>query len=128
LRDTCRCCRAGSRILGSAASTIDPGPARSYFGGSPLRSARRTVFFETPTVRAIALIGIFSARCSRRISAQFSTVITSLSSVTSRDRRGQFSRCLGVSFHPMPTGAPLIVRATDKGATIDGQEKWERVG
>jgi hypothetical protein len=34
------------------------------------------VFLETPITRAITLIGIFSARCNRRISAQSSTQST----------------------------------------------------
>jgi hypothetical protein len=37
-----------------------------------------TVFFEHPNTRAITLIGIRSARCSRRISAQSSTLNTAL--------------------------------------------------
>ena len=46
---------------------------RQYLGGPSLAKAARIVFLETPSVRAIALIGIPSARCSRRISAQSST-------------------------------------------------------
>src|SRR5690606_24023545 len=65
-----------SRICGSTASTIDPLPARRYFGGSSAANARLTVFFEMPNRRAIALIGMPSARCNRRISAQSSTLIT----------------------------------------------------
>jgi hypothetical protein len=34
------------------------------------------VFFEHPSTRAITLIGIRSARCNRRISAQSSTLNT----------------------------------------------------
>lgn len=41
-----------------------------------MASARFTVFFEMPSCRAIARIGICSARCSLRISAQSSTEIT----------------------------------------------------
>jgi len=68
-----------SLILDTNSSTADPVPARTYFGGSGARNARRTVFFEIPSTRAIALIGIPSERLNRRISAQSSTVITSLS-------------------------------------------------
>ena len=68
--------RSCSRIAGSASSTIEPFGTRWYRGTSPARSARRTVFFEIPFIRAIALIGNPSDRCSRRISAQLSKVIT----------------------------------------------------
>jgi hypothetical protein len=61
---------------GSTASTIDPLHARPYLGGSSAANARLTVFFEIPIRRAIALIGIPSARCNRRTSAQSSTLIT----------------------------------------------------
>jgi hypothetical protein len=64
---------SSSRIRGSTASTIDPARFRSYFGGPSLAIAARTVFLEIPSTRAIALTGICSARCSRRISAQSST-------------------------------------------------------
>ena len=64
---------SSSRIRGSTASTTDPARGRSYFGGPSLATAARTVFLETPITRAISLIGISSARCSRRISAQSST-------------------------------------------------------
>jgi hypothetical protein len=67
-----------SRIRGSAASTIDPAGARSYLGGPSAARARFTVFLETPITLAIALIGIRSARSSRRISAQSSTPNTPL--------------------------------------------------
>ena len=40
-------------------------------------NAARTVLRATPNRRAISLIGTPSARCSRRISAQFSTLNTS---------------------------------------------------
>ena len=64
------------RPAGSASSTIDPFGARRYRGTSSARSARRTVFFETPSFRAIALIPRPSDRCSRRISAHSSKVFT----------------------------------------------------
>jgi len=65
-----------SRIRGSTSSTTDPGPERTYAGGPSARNADRTVFREQTTTRAIALIGIPSARCSRRISAQSPTFNT----------------------------------------------------
>lgn len=71
--------RSSSRIAGSTASTIEPLGARTYFGGTSRANARRTAFLETPSRRAIALIAIPSTRCSLRISAQSSTVITLLS-------------------------------------------------
>jgi len=49
---------------------VDPFRGRSHLGGRSLAIAARTVFRETPITRAIALTGIHSARCSRRISAQ----------------------------------------------------------
>ncbi len=52
------------------------GVSRTYRGGSSAANADRTVFRATPTRRAIALIGNSSDRCSRRISAQSSTLIT----------------------------------------------------
>src|SRR5262249_18313278 len=67
---------SSSRIRGSAASTIDPLAGRSYRGGRSLPIAARTVFLDTFITRAITLIGIFSARCSLRISAQSSTEST----------------------------------------------------
>jgi len=56
--------------------TIDPAGARTYFGGPSLANAARTVFRDTPNVLATTLIGIFSPRCSRRSSAQSSTLNT----------------------------------------------------
>jgi hypothetical protein len=47
-----------SRIRGSTASTADPTAGRRYDGGPLDRNAARTVFFEHPITRAIALIGI----------------------------------------------------------------------
>jgi hypothetical protein len=61
---------SSSRMRGSTASTIDPPPARrSYRGGPTPASARFTVFLEQPITLATCLIGIPSARYSRRISA-----------------------------------------------------------
>jgi len=67
---------SSSLIRGSTASTIEADSVRSYFGGPSLRSAARTVFLLIPITRAIVLIGMPSARCSRRTSAQFSTEST----------------------------------------------------
>jgi hypothetical protein len=67
---------SNSRIRGSTASTTDPCGARTYFGGPSEANAAFTVFFEHPITRATALIGIRSARCNRRISAQSSTLST----------------------------------------------------
>jgi hypothetical protein len=70
-----------SRICGSTTSTIDPASRREYFGGRSATNAALTVFFEHPNTRAITLIGIFSARCNRLISAQSSTHNTPSSSL-----------------------------------------------
>ena len=61
-----------SRIRGSNASTADPAGVRTYLGG-PSPPAPRDRVLEHPNVLAITLIGIPSARCNRRISAQSST-------------------------------------------------------
>ena len=79
--------RSSSRIAGSNTSTDDPLGGRSYRGGRSLANALFTVFRATPSWRAITAIGTPSARCSRRISAQSSTLIT-LHRVTAG---GQFS-------------------------------------
>jgi hypothetical protein len=88
-----------SRIRGSTASTSDPAGARSYLGGPSDRNAARTVFFEIPKPLAIVLIGTFSTRCNRRISAQSSTVNTCFL-LTSAEIR---LRSQGVSFR-LPLG------------------------
>lgn len=67
---------SSSRIRGSNASATDPCGARAYFGGLSLASAAFTVFREIPITRAISAIGMPSARRSRRISAQSSTLST----------------------------------------------------
>lgn len=69
--------RAGSWICGSIVDAVEPFAARSYRGGSCEASAFFTVFFEIPSLRAMARIAIPSARCNRRISAQSSTFNTS---------------------------------------------------
>jgi hypothetical protein len=79
----------------STRSTHEPLAGRSYRGGLSLANARRTAFLEILSRRAIALIGICSDRCNRRISAQSSTLIT-LHRLTEGVRfhpsiRGQFS-------------------------------------
>jgi len=77
---------SSSRTRGSTASTTDPAGLRSYLGGPALRHAAFTVFLEIPSTRAISEIGIFSARRSRRTSAQFSTESTPSSSDSGRAR------------------------------------------
>ena len=67
-------CDSNRRIRGSTSSTADPVAARRYLGGASATSLAFTVFFEIPNCRAICLIGIRSATCSRRISAQSSTL------------------------------------------------------
>jgi hypothetical protein len=67
---------SNSRIRGSTESTTEPRGCRRYAGGWSAANAFLTVFFEHPTTRAIILIGIRSARCNRRISAQSSTLNT----------------------------------------------------
>lgn len=49
---------------------------REQTGGRSVARARFTVFFEMPNFRAIARIGICSARCSLLISVLSSTEIT----------------------------------------------------
>jgi hypothetical protein len=65
-----------SQIRGSYPSTSEPVGSRRYFGGPSLANAAFTVFLEIPITRAISAIGICSARRSRRISAQSSTLST----------------------------------------------------
>jgi hypothetical protein len=63
----------------------------SYRGGPSEANALFTVFFEHPITRAITLIGIFSDRCNRRISAQSSTINTpssSLARLSQAQRKG----------------------------------------
>ena len=71
---------SNSRIRGSTASTAEPAGRRTYLGGASDATAARTVFLDTPNTRAITLIGIPSARCNLRISAQSSTDNTPSSS------------------------------------------------
>ncbi|GAA5000144.1 hypothetical protein GCM10023317_31930 [Actinopolymorpha pittospori] len=98
---------SSSRIRGSTASTIDPRPARWYRGGPSAANARLTVFLEIPITRAIALIGIFSARDNRRISAQSSTdntcFLPQLDLSQGLDKGSVFVRRQGVSFHVSST-------------------------
>src|SRR5262249_12613899 len=72
-----------------------PFGGRWYLGGPSLASAAFTVFREIPSTRAICAIGICSARRSRRISAQSSTLSTCFlpGSATSQGlgEAGQFS-------------------------------------
>jgi hypothetical protein len=64
------------RIAASNASTAEPVAGREYRGGSAEASALATVFLEIPKRRAIAACDNRSDLCSRRISAQSSTLIT----------------------------------------------------
>jgi hypothetical protein len=63
-------------MRGSTESTIDPAERRSYLGGASDANAAYTVFREIFSTRAICATGNFSARRSRRISAQSSTLST----------------------------------------------------
>jgi hypothetical protein len=90
---------SSSRIRGSTPSTIDPRGVRWYRGGPSAASARFTVFFEQPITLATALIGMCSARCSRRISAQSSTLNTSLP-----PRLDSSQGLRGVNFQASPGG------------------------
>ncbi|OIQ80460.1 hypothetical protein GALL_377780 [mine drainage metagenome] len=67
---------SSTRTRASTASTLEPRDARSYFGGRSEANALDTVFREIPNRLAIPACEMPSDRCSRRISAQFSTVIT----------------------------------------------------
>jgi hypothetical protein len=51
-----------ARIRGSTASAADPFVTRRYLGGPSAANARRTVLRPSPSRRAIARIGIPSAR------------------------------------------------------------------
>jgi hypothetical protein len=79
---------------------------RLYFDGPSLAIAARTVFREIPNVRAIALVGIFSARYNRRISAQFSTESTPSTpwlgwSQSDQAEGSKFGCHAGVSIHAL---------------------------
>src|SRR6185437_13460127 len=80
---------------GSTTSTIEPAGLRTYFGAASDAIAVRTVFLETPSTRAIILIGNRSARCNLRISAQSSTdntpVLPGSTASQSHPARGQNS-------------------------------------
>jgi hypothetical protein len=69
-------CANNARTCGSTVSAFDPRAGRSYRGGRSEANAARTVFRAIPNSRAISLIDTSSARCSRRISAQSSNLIT----------------------------------------------------
>jgi hypothetical protein len=73
------------------------------------RWAARTMFLEIPSIRAIALTGIPSARCSLRASAQSSTVST-LSPPGSHRRARRFPE--GVRFQPSIQGPVFHFRVT----------------
>ena len=81
-------------------------PRHALYGGAVAAQRRPTVFREHPITLAIALIGIPSARCSRRISAHCSTDNTSLPSPARLEpgNRGSAFVCRkGVSFQAPPT-------------------------
>ena len=82
-----------ARIVFPYGSTTDPFRARWYLGGKSEANAARTVFLAIPNRRAISLIATPSDRCKRRISAQFSTVITP----TASGRGSRFPAPQGVS-------------------------------
>jgi hypothetical protein len=67
---------SSDRIAGSNASTADPLGGRRYLGGLPDANAFATVFLEIPNRLAIPACDSPSDTCSRRISAQSSTLIT----------------------------------------------------
>jgi hypothetical protein len=67
---------SNSRIRGSNPWATDPAGTRSYLGGPELANAAFTVFLEIPNSRAISEIDNCSARRSRWISAQSSTLST----------------------------------------------------
>jgi hypothetical protein len=102
-----------ARIASSNTSTADPAGFRTYFGGSSLANAARTVLREIFNVLTIN-IGNPSARCNLRISAQSSTASNSLllSARKPRLRRrgSKFGRRHGASFQT--TRTPLIVSAS----------------
>jgi hypothetical protein len=101
-----------ARTSASTPSTSRGCAARSYFGGRSEANAARTVFREIPSCRATSLIDTPSARCSRRISAQSSTLITL------QDRQGWsvFIRRHLLSFQASSTGPGQRSRFTAAGA------------
>jgi hypothetical protein len=105
------------QAMGPADPLSDPRGARLSLGGPSPASARFTVFFEHPIAQATCLIGIRSARCSRRISAQSSTLNTSLPPRLGSSQVGEgstFRRRLGVSFHCDDAGG-----GRGEGLTLD---------
>ena len=108
---------SNSRIRGS--TVVHDRPAHAAARTSAARRCATppcTVFLLIPITRAIALIGISSARCSRRISAQSSTESTySLPSSTSQGV-GQ-----GVNFQ-MPSGG----RPAGSGGRYTGRNSATR--
>ncbi len=99
--------RSHFRISGSTTSTNDPRGARRYTGGASDAKAARTVFLATPSLRTIALIGMPSALCSRRISAQSSTEITLQEcrrgvKIQTSPRGGQYSPVVDTTLTALP--------------------------
>jgi len=120
--------RNNSRIRGSTGSTTDPVRDRRYAGGPSTTNAFFTVFLEQPNTRAITFTGIRSARCSRRISAQSSTLNThfpltsaevSISKGVSFQLplRGQFSRAVD----NVPAAGTSLRRRVAKPVDPDSQ-------
>src|SRR5437763_16819304 len=103
--------------LGSTSSTIEPLEARSYFGAPDDASAAFTVFFDTPSSRAMALIGMPSARCNLLISAQSPTLSTF--SLPGSFEPGSLE---GVSFQASPGGQFSRVANTDRQDDDLGRE------
>ncbi|MBK9723696.1 MAG: phosphatase PAP2 family protein [Actinomycetales bacterium] len=90
------------------------------------------MFFEHPTTRAITLIGIFSDRCNRRISAQSSTSNTRFLLTSNRDSgsgRGSTFGCRqGVSLHVPPTPRAVTPYGLVGWArTTVGRHTWRQV-
>jgi len=117
------------RTSSSTPSTNEPRTGRSYFGGRSDANAARTVFLATPNRREISLIGMFSDRCKRRISAQFSTVITLQGSYGGvkihPTPQGQYSRVVDTRLGRM-TLVPRLSRSASMGASPLSREKARR--
>lgn len=98
--------------------------------GYPALAPRRTAFLEIPNRRAIALIGISSARCNRRISAQSSTLIT-LHRVTEGVHfhppiRGQFSPDADKGHRLRPCPAPRLAHRQGSARALAGAPRRTR--
>jgi hypothetical protein len=107
---------SNSRILGSTPSTADPAGRRTYLGGASDATAVRTVFLETPSTRAISLIGMPNDLCNLRISAQSSTDNNPFLLGSTEPRSPQegsiFGRRHGVIFQASPTAVVSAVSSS----------------